>query len=462
MAAGSLTAQVAGFVVGAGWADVPEETRWSAKQSLLDSLGLSVAGTRSAVYQIARRHVEGQLGAGGADAGLASLPPRFGALLTGIAIHADDYDDTQLAVGHDRVYGLLTHPSAPVLGAVLPLAATLGSSGEDALMAYLVGVEVACKVAEAIDPRHYRDGFHSTGTVGAIGAAAAGARLLDLDEQRTRYALGLGAAQAGGLRENFGTMGKPFHAGRAAESGVVAADMAARGMVASDTILEAPRGFFQAAGGGYDAAAIDGLLGAPWAFTSPGVSIKPHPSGSLTHPGMTAMRELVIEHDVRPEDVTRIEVRTNSQMPNALIHHKPTDELQAKFSMPFCMAILVLEREAGLGHFTDEVVLRPDVQALVDKVSFEGATDLDDAGHNLMLTRIAVELSDGTRLERESAHGKGHPENPMSYEELGAKFLQCVRWGGGDETAGKDVMDVVKRIEEEPGVGPLLELLDRE
>src|SRR5262249_52887563 len=161
-----------------------------------------------------------------------------------------------------------------------------GRSGRDLLAAYLVGVEVECKVCEAINPRHYQDGFHSTGTVGTIGAAAGAARLLGLDRAQTRRALGIAASQAAGLRENFGTMTKRFHAGRAAESGVVAAEFAALGWTAAPDILEAGRGFYQAAGGGYEPGLMEGQLGAPWTFDAPGISIKPHPSGSLTHPGM--------------------------------------------------------------------------------------------------------------------------------------------------------------------------------
>src|SRR4030095_1659979 len=200
-----------------------------------------------------------------------SLPARFAAFANGVSIHADDYDDTQLAIAKDRVYGLLTHPTAPALPPVLALAERDGKSGRDLMLAYQVGVEVECKIAEAILPRHYQQGFHSTAPCGAIGAAAAAAKLLELDREQVRRALSLGASQAGGLRENFGTMTKPFHAGRAAESGVVAAELVALGFTASPIALEADRGFFRAAGGGYSAEMIDGKLGNPRDFAVPGV-----------------------------------------------------------------------------------------------------------------------------------------------------------------------------------------------
>src|SRR5206468_12885210 len=198
-----------------------------------------------------------------------------------------------------------------------------------------------------------------------------------------------------GLRENFGTMTKPFHAGRAAESGTVAAELAARGFTASPIALEADRGFFRAAGGGFSPEMIAGKLGAPWTFASPGVSIKPHPSGSLTHPGMSVMLDLVRRHDIRPERVRRVAVGTNHNMPNALIHHRPRTELQAKFSMEFCMAILLLERKAGLEQFTDKVVNRADVQALLRRIDFAVDAEAEAAGFDKMTTIVVIELDDG-------------------------------------------------------------------
>src|SRR5205085_3777061 len=145
--------------------------------------------------------------------------------VNGIGIHADDYDDTQLAVAKDRVYGLLTHPAAPTLASGLATAESRAMSGRDLLLAYHIGAEVECKIAEAIAPRHYDEGFHSTGTCGAIGAAAAAAKISGLPVEGVLRTLGIAASEAAGLRENFGTMTKPLHAGRAAESGVVAADL---------------------------------------------------------------------------------------------------------------------------------------------------------------------------------------------------------------------------------------------
>jgi 2-methylcitrate dehydratase PrpD len=387
------------------------------------------------------------------------IPARFAAFANGISIHADDYDDTQLAVAKDRVYGLLTHPTAPALPAVLALAERAGATGRDLMTAYQIAVEVECKAAEAILPRHYQHGFHSTATCGAIGAGAGAARMLGLDRETTRRALSLAASQAGGLRENFGTMTKPFHAGRAAESGVVAAELTALGFTASPIGLEADRGFFRAAAGGYSADMIDGKLGSPWTFAAPGVSIKPHPSGSLTHPGMSVMLDLIRRHDIKPERVRRVSVGTNHNMPNALIHHRPRNELQAKFSMEFCMAILLIERKAGLAQFTDEVVNRPDVQALLRKVDFGVHPEAEAAGFDKMTTIIEIELDDGATFKGQADFGKGSPINPMSDRELEQKFFECAEWGGVDRTTARKIVELVWGIEKLGDVRELTRLL---
>jgi 2-methylcitrate dehydratase PrpD len=463
MTSHAITDHVAEFVTVTKFSDIPKDVAHLGKRSVLDGVGLALAGARSECGHIAQQYLK-NLGvevSGGATVIGSSLkvPARFAAFANGLAIHADDYDDTQLAVAKDRVYGLLTHPTAPALPPALALAERGKRSGADFMLAYQVGVEVECKVAEAIDPRHYQHGFHSTATCGSIGAAAAAAKLLGLDRDATRRALSIGATQAGGLRENFGTMTKPFHAGRAAENGVVAAEIAALGFTASPNGLEAGRGFFRAAGGGYAREMIEGKLGSPWTFHSPGISIKPHPSGSLTHPGMGAMLELIRKHDIEPARVKRVSVGTNHNMPNALIHHQPKDELQAKFSMEFCMAILLLERRAGLQEYTDEVVNRADVQSMIAKVDFGVHPEAEAAGFDKMTTIIEVELTDGKLLKTRADFGKGSPANPMTDDELSDKFRECASWGGLDRARTEELLEVLWNIEQVPDVSQLTRLL---
>ena len=458
----ALTAKVSRFIADTRLDAIPSEAVQRAKYSVLDGLGLAVAGARAEGVGIAAAEVASYGCQAGASTVLGRgvvLPARFAAFLNGMAIHADDFDDTQLALLPDRVYGLLTHPTAPVLPAVLGLAEQEHRSGADLLAAYLAGTEVECAIAESINPRHYEAGFHSTGTIGTFGAAAGVARLLGYDVDTTASALALAGSQAAGLRENFGTMTKPFHAGRAAESGVLAATLAGKGFTTAPNILEAGRGFFSAAGGGFDPAKITDHLGDPWTFASPGVSIKPYPSGSLTHPAMTAFGDLVRAHGLRAGDVQEVRVGTNRHMPNALIHHRPADHLAAKFSMEFCIAILLLRGRAGLAEFRDEVVADPEVRATIEKVRFEVDPEADAAGYNNMTSIIRVLLKDGRQVEGRAAFAKGSPSNPMSEQELREKFIDCLAAGGIDSGAGRRAADMILDLEAQPDLRSITRLL---
>jgi 2-methylcitrate dehydratase PrpD len=419
--AASLTAEVCEFVIGLEQA--PAEVVPVAKRHVLDSLGVMLSGSREAAATIAR------------DYG----PPAFQLGLRG---HVDDYDDTQLATRPEGVYGLLTHPSVPVLAALLPLEL----SGADLLAAFVAGTEAECRLSDAIDPRHYREGFHSSGTVGTLGACLGACRGLRLDLPTSSRALGIAASSAAGLRENFGTMTKSLHVGRAAQHGLEAARLAAAGFTASSEILDAPRGFFRAFGGGFDQALVRGRLGRPWYYLDPGVSLKPHPGGSLSHPAMWEMLQLVRAHDLRPEHIEHVTVGTSSNIPNALIHHRPQDGLAAKFSMEYSMATIIVRRRGGLADYTDEAVREPAIQEMIPRIDLVADPVAEAAGYHRMLSRITVRLRDGRELCAEGDAARGHPANPMGAEEVAAKFEDCARWAGLQD-GGQGVKAMVENIE---------------
>jgi 2-methylcitrate dehydratase PrpD len=459
-----LTAHVAQFVVNTQLSEIPSEAIELGKKSILDGLGLALSGSKAETAGLIQQYV-GSLRCGpGSAVVLGSsikYPARFAALVNGIAIHVDDFDDTQLAGAKDRVYGLLVHPTVCVLPAALATAEVSGKSGKELLAAYQVGVEVECKVAEAIAPRHYEDGFHSTGTCGVFGGASACARLKGLDVLHTARAFAIAASQAAGLRENFGTMMKPFQAGHATESGVVAADLAAIGWTGADQILEAQRGFFHAYGGSYDPAVIMDRLAKPWTFQDPGVSIKPFPSGSLTHPGMTELQRLIRANSIRATDVAQVEVGTNHNMLNTLIHHRPTTGLQAKFSMEFCMAILLLDGKADQTKFTDSVVNRPDIQEMIGRVRFYIDPEAEKAGYDKMTTILKITLKDGRVISGRTDFGKGSPTNPMSYDEVAEKFLGCAAFAEWPTAKAKQVIELVRGLEGVSDIRTLTTLLSK-
>jgi 2-methylcitrate dehydratase PrpD len=456
-----LTRHVAEFVANTAYADLPGEVIELGKKSILDELGLAIASANSKGTAMLRDYIRA-LGCASGDTtviGTAEkLPLRFAVLANGVAIHMEDFDDTQLAVAKDRVYGLLMHPTVAVLPAAIGLAEKETTSGREFMLAYHVGVEVECKLAEACSPRCYNDGFHSTGVFGVFGSAAACAKVRRQEAGQIQRAFAIAATHAGGLRENFGTLCKPLQAGQAAEAGVVASDLAALGWDGAPTILEANNGFFHAYGGGLDPAAIEGKLGRPWTFAMPGISIKPHPSGSLTHPGMTEMLRLIRANSIRASDVESVDVGTNSRNLSTLIHHHPKTGLQAKFSMEYSMAVLLVAGKAGLNEYTDEAVNRPDVQEMIGRVHFYADPEAEAAGFDKMTTIIKIHLKDGRTLSGRADFGKGSPANPMSFGEVAEKFRDSSSFGRWPAEKASRIVEFVRNLENAPDLRPLIAL----
>src|SRR6195256_266095 len=456
-----LTKYVGTFVTQTKYREIPSDVIELGKKSILDGLGLALAGSRAESGSISRRYVE-QAGVTRGNATIIGsaqkTSPRFAALLNGISIHADDFDDTQLAAAKDRVYGLLMHPTVPVLPAIFALAEQRRVTGKDWMLAYHLGAEVECKTGEAIAPRHYQDGFHTTGTCGPFGSAAACAKLLNFDLSKTLKTFGLAASHSGGLRENFGTMTKPYQAGHAAESGLVSAELVALGWTAAEQILEADRGFFHAAGGSYDATAIMDRLGNPWTFASPGVSLKPYPSGSLTHPAMTELARLIEANDIKPDQVEKVDCGANHNMTTTLLHHQPKTGLEAKFSMEFCLAILLVERKAGVGEFSEKVVHRPDVQEMIRRINFYVDPEAESAGFDKMTSILKIHLKDGTVITGRADFAKGSPANPMTFEEAATKFRGCAEYAGCSKSKAENIISFVRTLDSVPNVDVLAPL----
>ncbi|MFB3060640.1 MAG: MmgE/PrpD family protein [Candidatus Binatia bacterium] len=455
-----VTAEIVSFVTRTKFNDVPEEIVGLAKGFVLDGLGVIVAGTTergSKILHTYVRQIGGKqectvLGAG------FKAPAAKAALSNGVSGHAMDYDDTQLSTSKEAVYGLLTHPTIPVLSSALATAEQLKSTGKEFLLAYIMGVEAECRIADAINPRHYQAGFHTTATIGGLGATVAVGKLLRLKEDALERALALGASMASGLRENFGTMTKPLHAGRSAENGVTAAQLAKRGFTSAKGILEAKRGLFNAMAGGFDETKIAGRLGHPYFMQEPGISIKPYPSGSLSHPAQDLILDMVKEHGINARDIEAIDVGTNSNVPNALIYPMPTNALEGKFSIPFCMAIGVLERKAGIAQFQDRKVREPKVVEMMKRVTLYVDDEMEGLGYDQVRSRIRIKLKDGRTVEGRADVAKGHPLKPMSWEELGEKFRDCGRLVLPRRNVDRAI-DLVGRLERERNLLPLIRLL---
>ena len=429
--ASSATAAVVAFVQETDVAGLPPEVLAIAKRCIIDGLGVILAGSTQEVGRLLVDYIQGADQRPDATV-LGQHPFKTGApsaaLVNGTSGHALDWDDTQLATSSDRIFGLLTHPTIPPLVATLAVGESRRVSGAQFLEAFLTGFEVECKIAEAIHPAHYMKGFHASGTVGTFGAAVATAKLLGLDAGRTAHALAIAASSASGIRVNFGSMTKPLHVGRAAQSGVTAAQLAARGVTGAEDALDPPWGFFQAFshGEGYDAARIIGALGNPHSIVSPGVSIKPYPCGVLGHPTMDAMRRLVKEHNVDAGEIVAIRIRAGSNILNPLRYEIATTELEAKFCPAFMVSAIALRHKAGIHEFNDTFVRSAPVQALMRKVERVLDPEIEAQGWDKIRSTVEVDLADGrTLVEDADERYRGGPDLPFTRDDLYEKWSDC-------------------------------------
>jgi len=424
-----VTQEVINFIASARIDRFPDDVVQQGKGCLIDGFGVVLAGSTLEGSKIVREYVKAGGGKPGSTViGGSSMkaPVELAALANGASGHAMDYDDTQLSTTPDRTFGLLTHPTVPALASALAVAEQLGATGQDFLQAFLVGFEVECKIADAIFPDHYNRGFHSTGTIGTFSAAAAAAKLMKQEPAVIAHTITIAASMSSGIRVNFGSMTKPLHAGRAAQNGIVAATLASGGFTGGGDGLDGQWGFFSVFGGGADVERISGVLGKPFAIVNPGVSIKPYPCGSLSHPSMDAMLKLVVDHDIKPDQIKQVRVRAGSNILEPLRYKTAKTELEAKFCLPFLMTALVLRRKAGIHEFTDEFVASEPVQRMMPLVETKFDPAIEARGFDKMRSVIEVDLKDGRSFVQASDDRyRGGPEKPFTREELHEKFSDC-------------------------------------
>ena len=328
------------------------------------------------------------------------------ALINGIASHTFDFDDTHLKT--------IIHPAGPVASALLALAEHSGNSGRELIDALVLGVDVSCRVGNAMYPEHYDRGWHITGSTGTIGAAAGCARLLKLDAHRTAMALGIAASQPIGMREQFGTMTKPFHPGAAARGGLMAALMAQHGFTSSPRSLEAPRGMMQTISTKNDWSEITSELGQRFEISFN--TYKPFACGIVIHPSIDACAQLRAQ-GVKPDQVERIELKVHSLVLELTGKKEPVDGLQAKFSVYHGCAAGLTFGGASENEYADAIVNRPDMVALRRKV----VATVDDAIDEASADVTAI-LKDGRRVHVFVEHAIGSLANPLTTAQLESKF----------------------------------------
>jgi 2-methylcitrate dehydratase PrpD len=458
------TAAAATFVENVSFEDIPAEAKRIGTRCLLDGLGLFVAGSEEHSVRLLIEDAE-QMG-GRPDAlllarGNTKVPAPMAARVLGTAGHAHDWDDSQVSSDPAHIYGLLTHPTIPPLTSALVASQKLGGvDGKTFMLAFLTGFEVECKISEWMLPQHYVRGMHSSGTVGTFGAYAAAAKLLALKGDPLRSGFGIAASFAAGIRCNFGTMTKPLHVGRAAENGITAALLAARGFTADPNALDGPWGFYAVQGGGVSAEKVSQGFGKVWTIVEPGVSIKPYPCGVLTHPTIDLMLKLVTEHDVKPEDIEAVKVYAGTNILKPIRYPIAANHLQAKFSLPAALAMIALARKAGKQEFSDDFVGSAPMQAMQRRIATELDHEIEKMGFDKMRSRIIIRLKNGRNVEGwADERYRGGPENPLSDADLEAKVRSCCE-GVLDGARQSVLIDAGWSVARQTDVGKLMQIIN--
>jgi 2-methylcitrate dehydratase PrpD len=446
-----VTDTLARFVIDSDFASISEKTLANAKMHILDTLGVALAGSKTTVADIAIDYCK-KLGASN-EASIwgtkSTASVSTAAFANGLLSHALDYDDWEAFIH-------VGHPSSMLVGAAVPLAEHLGRSGKDLLNAYVLAMEVICKLA-ANSPNMQDRGFHSTPVFGSLGAAVACGSLLKLDAAKLKAALGIAASGAGGIHRQQGSMVKPFHAGNSARNGAEAALLASNGFTADPAIFEAPRGFCDTFFG-KDTCDYDKMienLGKPFYLETPGMGLKWHPCSAPQFLAADAALHLKHEHKINFADVVNMEVRIPPLRYQRHYAAEVKTGLRGKFAINYVVAMAYLDGKLEIATFTDEKVSQPQVQDALSKVKVIVDESIPEPGP---YCPVGVELKDGTRHSYTAKIAKGDPRNPMTESEVTEKFHGNARLAISEKQT-EAVIEAVSQLEAVDNVKTIVQLL---
>lgn len=428
------------------------------KNAILDTVSAILSGVREPVSRKILNYTAKDRAAGPAT--VVGTGCRFSAasaaLVNGTMAHAIDYDDILTTTR--------SHPSAVLVPTVLAMGESLRSSGRQVIGAYLVGLEVIDKVGSLVAFPQYAQGWHTTSTIGVFGAAAAAGKLLGLSERELKMALGAAASMAGGLKKNFGTMTKPLHCGLAAQSGIMAATLAADGFTASEEVFDGDEGYAKVLTGH---PVTSGLLkfGDPFAVISPGLYFKRYPCCFGTHRAIDAILEIKAQNPwLKADDVAKITCTAPATSFTALIHDCPQTGLEAKFSMQYTVAAGFLDGSINVHSFSEDKVRRREVQSLmsrVHKAEDPALAVMDSDGTDRRFVELTLETTGSQILRKRVTRSKGSADHPLSPEEMSEKFMEC---GKGMISAERQraTLEMLRRLEELKDVSELMASLGSE
>ena len=416
----SIAQELGEYICGARFDEYPEDVVEIAKHCVIDSVGVGLYGSKFEAAQIMLSLAKetGGLQESTVLGDRLKVPAPLAALANGVSVHVADFDDAMV--------WMQGHPSSVVMPAVLALCEGRNASGKTLLNAFIVGTEIGGKLGKVMKWSHYEAGWHGTGTIGAIAAAAAASKAISLNRKQTGNALAIAASGAAGLRQNFGTMTKSYHAGQAAHNGVIAACLANKGFTASTDIFEGGSGFFQNFSGTGDPASLPEQLGEPYALK--GVMVKKYPSCAGTHTAVDAIFDLKGSVIFEPEEVRDIECRVRPVISSVLIHPDPKNSLEAKFSLQFCVSAALITGRLGIAQFDMKTIESAKVQGMMKRIRMVPDTGLEKLAverNVLAPIRLTLKLSTGKEYVREVVEARGGPSNPLERRELESKFLEC-------------------------------------
>ena len=450
-----LTSRLASFVVDTSFSDIPGEVVQKSKEMMLNAAGVGLAGAREKEGQIVTEYVQlvgGEPQCTIMAAGFRSSPVNA-ALAHGTMVHVLDYDEAVMRRGN--------HPSNAIFPVVMPLGEQLALAGQNVLAAFAIGCEVSTKIGaagdlDAMHPTMGLHGWHLEGVAGTIGAVAAAGKLLGLDQEQMENALGIAVSQASGVKVNFGTSTKSLHCGQAAMNGIMAALLAQRGFTGARNAIEGANGFLSCyrRDNNVDEDEFVRRLGNPYDVIEPGVALKLYPCGSATHSSIDALLHLVEEHNITPAQVQSVHVAVTPESAGMVL--KPETGLQGKFSMSYCIAVAVVHGQPQIHHFTDQEVNNPQLKSLMERVTQEGTEQ--PTKEVSRPSTVTVRLTDGREVRHRVEHAKGHLANPLSEQELDAKFQYCSSYLLSSEQI-RDAIWQFRHLEEVPEVAPLAFLL---
>ncbi|MGD0073969.1 MAG: MmgE/PrpD family protein [Candidatus Binataceae bacterium] len=405
----SVTKELASWIVASRPEQIPPSVYHEARRAILNYVGCALGGCREDAVDIAIKAMAPYFGNPIASVlGRAErMDPLHASLINGISSHVLDFDDTTPTN--------YIHPSSPVASALFAYASTTPVTGAALMHAFVLGFEAESRIGNAVYPAHYDAGWHITGTAGVFGAAVAIAKLLDLPLQEMVWAIGLAATQSAGLREMFGSMGKAFHPGRAAQNGYAAALLAQAGFTSGEFGIEGPRGFAHVTSASYDLSKVTAKLGSEFNFSAN--TYKPFPCGIVIHPTIDACIQIHRERKLSPRDIRAVELKVAPLVLDLCNKQRISRGLEGKFSVFHAAAIGLVRGNARIAEFTDDTVNDPDVKRVRELAVATGDPRIGEDQ-----ATVEVTLASGERIVKHVEHAIGNLARPMTDRELEEKF----------------------------------------